>query len=370
MNPRNRRYQPGEYFEQFLSNLPALIQQRENRQLQRERFEYQKQRDQQAFEIDEQNRALRTQQLSAAEAQEKRIKESDESNQSYRQFQQVYNSLSGSPETQSFVVKQHPFLRNNPEIAEKFQEEMDIRGDINQNIGRLYGMKPERGILEARTLVESQYISPKQREELSQYITNAEKKLDVTIQDLKTMPGYINVTRIQNQISSITSGEQDATLAMEARKEGLDTKEEIEQYKQRIVKGLFDNFETAIQELQKQGAVPKGTFPSDTRVAPALPPGPVKESGNQEPKTGETDQSKDQLSLDTNASVGMDAQLADDKIVDNILQGMMDDDSAGAIDFTQPFEMSVIPQQSQQEIMQQRAAQDRESFLNSFSALE
>jgi hypothetical protein len=66
----------------------------------------------------------------------------------------------------------------------------------------------------------------------------------------------------------------------------------------------------------------------------------------------------------------MDAQLADDKIVDNILQGMMDDDSAGAIDFTQPFEMSVIPQQSQQEIMQQRAAQDRESFLNSFSALD
>ena len=74
--------------------------------------------------------------------------------------------------------------------------------------------------------------------------------------------------------------------------------------------------------------------------------------------------------MDTNASVGMDAQLADDKIVDNILQGMMDDEPAGAIDFTQPFEMSVIPQQSQQEIMEQRAAQDRESFLNSFSALD
>jgi hypothetical protein len=366
MPPRNRRYQPGEYFEQFLSNLPALIQQRENRQLQRERFEYQKQRDQQAFEIDEQNRALRAQQLAAAQAQEKRIKESDESNQSYRQFQQVYNSLSGSPETQSFVVKQHPFLKNNPEIAEKFQEEMDIRGDINQNIGRLYGMKPSEGILEARTLVESQYISPDQREELSKYITNAEKKLDVTIQDLQTMPGYINVTKIRNDIQSVTSGELDFTLRQQANKSGQD----FGTYKKSIVDGLFKDLEDEIQKLQEKGAVPVGRFPSDTRVAPALPPETPKKTGIQTPKTGATNQSKDQLSLDTNASVGMDAQLADDKIVDNILQGMMDDEPAGAIDFTQPFEMSVIPQQSQQEAMQQRAAQDRESFLNSFSALD
>jgi len=366
MPPRNRRYQPGEYFEQFLSNLPALIQQRENRQLQRERFEYQKQRDQQAFKIDEQNTALRAQQLSAAEAQEKRIKENNESTQAYNQFQQIYNSLSGSPEAQAIVVKQHPFLKNNPEIAEKLQEEMDIKGDINQNIGRLYGMKPSEGILEARTLVESQYISPDQREELSKYITNAEKKLDVTIQDLQTMPGYINVTKIRNDIQSITSGELDFTLRQQANKSGQD----FGTYKKSIVDGLFKDLEDEIQTLQEKGAVPVGRFPSDTRVAPALPPGPNKKQGNQELKTGSNNQSKDQLSLDTNASVGMDAQLADDKIVDSILQGMMDDEPDGAIDFTQPFEMSVIPQQSQQEIMQQRAAQDRESFLNSFSALD
>ena len=293
-------------------------------------------------------RALRAQQLAAAQAQEKRIKENNESTQAYNQFQQIYNSLSGSPEAQAIVVKQHPFLKNNPEIAEKFQEEMDIKGDINQNIGRLYGMKPSEGILEARTLVESQYISPDQREELSKYITNAEKKLDLTIQDLQTMPGYINVTKIRNDIQSITSGELDVKLRKQATEAGQD----LGVYKKSIVDGLFKDLEDEIQILQKQGAVPVGRFPSDTRVAPALPPETPKKTGSQTPKTGATNQSKDQLSLDTNASVGMDAQLADDKIVDNILQGMMDDDSAGAIDFTQPFEMSVIPQQSQQEIMQ------------------
>ena len=366
MPPRNRRYQPGEYFEQFLSNLPALIQQRENRQLQRERFEYQKQRDQQAFEIDEQNRALREQQLATAQAQEKRIKESSEKNQNFTEFQQLYNFLGSSPETQAILVKQHPYLKNNSELVEKFQEEIDIKGDINQNIGRLYSMKPSEGILEARTLVESQYISPEQREELSTYITNAEKKLDVTIQDLQTMPGYINVTKIRNDIQSITSGELDFALGRKARDSGQD----LGAYKKSVIDSLFKDLEGEIQKLQEKGSVPVGRFPSDTRVAPALPPETPKKTGSQTPKTGAINQSKDQLSLDTNASVGMDAQLADDKIVDNILQGMMDDDSAGAIDFTQPFEMSVIPQQSQQEIMQQRAAQDRESFLNSFSALD
>jgi len=366
MPPRNRRYQPGEYFEQFLSNLPALIQQKENRQLQRERFEYQKQRDQQSFEIDEQNRALREQQLATAQAQEKRIKESSEKNQNSTEFQQLYNFLGSSPETQAILVKQHPYLKNNPELVEKFQEEIDIKGDINQNVGRLYGMKPSEGILEARTLVESQYISPEHREELSTYITNAEKKLDVTIQDLQTMPGYINVTKIRNDIQSITSGELDFTLRQQAKGSG----QEFGAYKKSVIDGLFKDLEGEIQTLQEQGAVPVGRFPSDTRVAPTLPPETPKKTGSQTPKTGATNQSKDQLSLDTNASVGMDAQLADDKIVDSILQGMMDDEPDGAIDFTQPFEMSVIPQQSQEEIMQQRAAQDRESFLNSFSALD
>ncbi len=168
------------------------------------------------------------------------------------------------------------------------------------------------------------------------------------------MPGYINVTKIRNDIQSITSGELDFALGRKARDSGQD----LGAYKKSVIDSLFKDLEGEIQKLQEKGAVPVGRFPSDTRVAPALPPETPKKTGSQTPKTGAINQSKDQLSLDTNASVGMDAQLADDKIVDNILQG------------TQPFEMSVIPQQSQQEIMQQRAAQDRESFLNSFSALD
>ncbi len=134
MPPRNRRYQPGEYFEQFLSNLPALIQQRENRQLQRERFEYQKQKDQQAFEIDEQNRALREQSaIDTANYRQftiDRAKKTDD----YNLFNQLYTSFTDNPEAQNKLIEQHPLMKSNPDIAESFREGLQIKDEMKNMV--------------------------------------------------------------------------------------------------------------------------------------------------------------------------------------------------------------------------------------------
>ena len=52
-------YEPGDYLGQFLQQLPQIYQARQNAQLQRERFEYYKQKDAQALEQKQSNEQFR-----------------------------------------------------------------------------------------------------------------------------------------------------------------------------------------------------------------------------------------------------------------------------------------------------------------------
>jgi len=304
MPPRNRRYQPGEYFEQFLSNLPALIQQRENRQLQRERFEYQKQRDQQAFEIDEQNRALREQSaIDTANYRQftiDRAKKTDD----YNLFNQLYTSFTDNPEAQNKLIEQHPLMKSNPDIAESFREGLQINDEMKSMVYGFGSMRPEEGLVEARKALRSPYMTKNLYDVTTKYIKDATDQLTFTKEELANTKAGIEYAQLLDKFNNpsryvpagqdvnaflTTTSQQMKEVYDEAKAEydagfgNYPTYDNVEDIKDEDLDDILTSFEVPFFDrfpIEKSGDN-NTDRPADGRVNRAIQGQPVPETPNQ-----------------------------------------------------------------------------------------
>ena len=101
-------YQPGEYFERFLSQLPQIYQMQQNVKMQEERLGIQKQ-----TALD--NQAYRSQLI-----------EQNKATQEYNEFKQLWTSTEGKPDVQQMLLEQHPYVKSHPEMISALREGHEI----------------------------------------------------------------------------------------------------------------------------------------------------------------------------------------------------------------------------------------------------
>ena len=292
----------------FLNQLPQLMQRRRSLDLDERRLDL--------FE-EQQRNTIENQQ---------RIREENRKTQSLREFTTLYNSLEGSPDARAILLKQHPYMKNNPQIAETFEREIEAKELLSQQVNSLFGMEPEDGILAARTLSKNKYINPDQLKTIREYISESEDKLTTSLDEVRNTTAYQNYVIAGKRYNALAANPP----ALQA---------DMGEYRDKLERAL-DDLTTSFREAQVQakgmenvGAFPKPPSPAGTGTGT----GTSAETGagagvKTETGTGAPTKSLDQPSLD------------DEDDLELIIKDIYDEDDAplGGIDTTNPFTMSII----------------------------
>ena len=292
----------------FLNQLPQLMQRRRSLDLDERRLDL--------FE-EQQRNTIENQQ---------RIREENRKTQSLREFTTLYNSLEGSPDARAILLKQHPYMKDNPEIAETFEREIEAKELLSQQVNSLFGMEPEDGILAARTLSKSKYVNPDQLKTIREYISESEDKLTTNLTEVQNTPAYQNYIIASKRYEAIRENPPPVGTSRDA-------------YEKRLMDAITD-VTTAFQEAQVQakgmenvGAFPKPPSPAGTGTGTGTGVGTGTGAGvKTETGAGAPTKSLDQPSLD------------DENDLELIIKDIYDEDDAplGEIDTTNPFTMSII----------------------------
>lgn len=294
----------------FLNQLPQLMQRRRSLDLDERRLDL-----------------FQEQQRNTIENQQ-RIREENRKTQFLREFTTLYNSLEGSPDARAILLKQHPYMKDNPQIAETFEREIEAKELLSQQVSSLFGMEPEDGILTARTLSKNKYVNPAQLKTIREYISESEDKLTTNLTEVKNTPAYQNYIIATNKYEAIRENRPVSTnqAAMDA-------------YEKRLMDAITD-VTTSFKEAQVQakgmenvGAFPKPPSPIGTGTGAGTGTGTGTGAGiKTETGTGAPTKSLDQPSLD------------DENDLELIIKDIYDEDDGalGGIDTTNPFTMSII----------------------------
>ena len=159
-------YKQGDFLGQFLAQLPQLYRNKQNLDFQRERFEYMKEegvkddiyRNQVLTDNQERNQLARQrfeqskQQNSEDEAYRKATLENSEQNQVLTAFSQALGASGGNPELQDLLLKQHPAIKNNPNMVNAVTENRALKEAMQQKVFSIEGLSPIQAIKTGRTL--------------------------------------------------------------------------------------------------------------------------------------------------------------------------------------------------------------------------
>jgi len=171
-------YQRGDYLGQFLTQLPQIYQAQQNMKLQEERLNLQKQT------------ALENQQY------RQKIAEQNQKQQAYNDFNQVWQATSGNQEVQQMIIKQHPYVKENPQIVDALNEGFDIQESMKGQVYGLGAMEPEQRMLTARQLLQSPHMTSELFTTTQEAIKAGRNEMNFTMKDLAETPQGVEYARL------------------------------------------------------------------------------------------------------------------------------------------------------------------------------
>ena len=159
-------YKPGDYFRQFLNQLPQIYNAKQNIDLQREKFQYMKDegikddvyRGKVLTANQERNNLARDQfeqrQTQNTQDEEYRTAVLDNANktQEFNDFNQAYKAFSdaGNVEGQEMLLKSK--FKDNQQMVDTINENRDIKESMKQQVYSLDALPPEQRLIQARKL--------------------------------------------------------------------------------------------------------------------------------------------------------------------------------------------------------------------------
>jgi len=191
-------YETGDYLGRFLAQLPQIYQMQQNMKLQEERLNLQKQT------------ALENQQY------RQQLAEQNKKTQAYNEFNQVWDAASGNKEVQQMLIKQHPYVKENPQIVDALNEGFDIQESMKGQVYALGATEPEQRMLAARQLLQSPHMTSELFTTTQEAIKAARDEMNFTMQELaETEHGieYANLAHMmENPGQYLTAGEDVETF--------------------------------------------------------------------------------------------------------------------------------------------------------------
>ena len=210
-------YDPGDYLGRFLTQLPQIYNAQQNAQLQRERFEYMKDegikddvyRSQVLTANQERNQLAREQfnQRQTENAQDEEYKkatlENSEQNQVLTAFSQALGASGGNPELQDLLLKQHPAIKNNPNMVNAVDENRTLQEAMQQKVFSIEGLSPMQAIKTGRTLYSDKNLNTLLKTSLDATLKEKENDLKFTLTELKDTPQGIEFAKYYEQFENL-----------------------------------------------------------------------------------------------------------------------------------------------------------------------
>ena len=208
-------YKPGDYFRQFLNQLPQIYNAKQNIDLQREKFQYMKDegikddvyRGKVLTANQERNKLARDQfeqrQTQNTQDEEYRTAVLDNANktQEFNDFNQAYKAFSdaGNVEGQEMLLKSK--FKDNQQMVDTINENRDIKESMKQQVYSLDALPPEQRLIQARKLLSSPYLTEDLYNNLTTITKGGKDELQFTLQELKGTefyPEYAKLATIMN----------------------------------------------------------------------------------------------------------------------------------------------------------------------------
>tara|TARA_R110001606_G_scaffold32409_4_gene98162 strand:- start:155 stop:1318 length:1164 start_codon:yes stop_codon:yes gene_type:complete len=210
-------YKQGDFLGQFLAQLPQLYRNKQNLDFQRERFEYMKEegvkddiyRNQVLTDNQERNQLARQrfeqskQQNSEDEAYRKATLENSEQNQVLTAFSQALGASGGNPELQDLLLKQHPSIKNNPNMVNAVTENRALKEAMQQKVFSIEGLSPIQAIKTGRTLYSDTNLDTRFKASLDATLREKENDLKFTLSELKDTPEGIEFAKYYEQFENL-----------------------------------------------------------------------------------------------------------------------------------------------------------------------
>ena len=145
-----------------------------------------------------QEERLNLQKQTALENQQYRqkIAEQNQKQQAYNDFNQVWQATSGNQEVQQMIIKQHPYVKENPQIVDALNEGFDIQESMKGQVYGLGAMEPEQRMLTARQLLQSPHMTSELFTTTQEAIKAGRNEMNFTMKDLAETPQGVEYARL------------------------------------------------------------------------------------------------------------------------------------------------------------------------------
>jgi len=181
-------YEPGDYLGQFLTQLPQIYQAQQNMKLQEERLNLQKQT------------AMQNQEY------RQRIAQQNKQQQTYNNWNQAWGAVAGNPDAEQLLLKQHPLVKDNPEMIDVLNEGFDIRQSMQSQVFALNSMEPAERMLVGRELLQSPYMTQELYTTANAAIEKGRGELEFTMDEFKNTESYWEYLRNYSALENLTMG--------------------------------------------------------------------------------------------------------------------------------------------------------------------
>jgi hypothetical protein len=177
-------YQPGEYFERFLSQLPQMYQMQQSMKMQEERLNLQKQTAQES------------------QAYREEILKRNQSEMDMKQFRDDTTALSNSPDALKAYLEQSKLMKDNPKILAAFNEDEEQKETLNREANRLWGLSPENMVFESRKFLNRHGITNAQAKLARESLNEGIDRLTMTNEEFATTESYLEYAMLFDKLSN------------------------------------------------------------------------------------------------------------------------------------------------------------------------
>ena len=228
-------YQPGEYFERFLSQLPQMYQAQQNMRLQEERLQYTRE---QGLRDDE----YRSQVLSA----------NQESNRLAEFKLQAESLVPGTPAYNTWLLSQ-PWVKKDPRVEKQIRETFEIQDDLMDRIRSTVGMEPLAGMEELRRITQNKNQTNAHFTLIQTLYKQFREEAEVTQAEMEVQPSYANLENERLRLQKLReAGPQTNPLT--------GVTESIEDFKGRIDDVML-NIESYRKDVMEEERSARGKYP-------------------------------------------------------------------------------------------------------------
>jgi len=228
-------YQPGEYFERFLSQLPQMYQAQQNMRLQEERLQYTRE---QGLRDDE----YRSQVLSA----------NQESNRLAEFKLQAESLVPGTKAYNTWLLSQ-PWVKKDPTVENQIRETFELQDDLMDRIRSTVAMEPLEALPELRNLSQNRNQTKVHFDLIQTLIKNAEEGAKVTQTEMSEQPSYTYLLGAQNIYKTISEGGRTKDVTGNY----IETEEEFGERKSKALERMT-YWETEVREEERSA---RGAYP-------------------------------------------------------------------------------------------------------------